>query len=182
MTKQEARALIKEKIRQFDPMEKEKADQSIFQQIIESPRYKQADTLFCYVSTEDEVNTWTILAKALEDGKKVAVPLCIGKGIMEARQIQKLEDLEKGAYGIMEPKEECKKVQTDQIDLAIIPCVSADKKGRRLGHGAGFYDRFLQDTDFYKIMICYRALMLENIPTAEHDIIMDQVIYDEGEM
>lgn len=177
MTKQAARTLIKEKIKQFDLMEKEKADQGIYHQVIESSKYKEAQTIFCYVSTSNEVNTWPIIAKALEDGKIVTVPLCVGKGIMEARRIQSLNDLKKGAYGIMEPEERCEKMSKDQIDLAIIPCVGADKEGRRLGHGAGFYDRFLQETHFFKMMICYERFMLEKVPTEEHDILMDQVIY-----
>lgn len=177
MTKQEARALIKERIRQFDPMEKEKADQGIYHQVMESSEYKKAHTIFCYVSTQDEVNTWPIIARALEDGKEVSVPLCVGKGIMEARKIKNLKDLKKGAYGIMEPKEECLKVSKDQIDFAVIPCVGADKEGRRLGHGAGFYDRFLRDSRFFKMMICYEKMMFEKVPTEGHDIVMDQVIY-----
>lgn len=177
MTKQEARALIKERIRQFDPIEKEKANQEIFQQVIESSEYKEAQKIFCYVSTQDEVNTWPIIARALEDGKEVSVPLCVGKGIMEARKIKNLEDLKKGAYGIMEPKEECQKVSKEEIELAVIPCVGADKEGRRLGHGAGFYDRFLKDSHFFKMMICYEKMMFEKVPTEGHDIVMDQVIY-----
>ena len=62
--------------------------------------------------------------------------------------------------------------------MAVIPCVGADKEGHRLGHGAGFYDRFLRGTRFPKIMICYRKLLLDKVPIEEHDIFMDRVIYD----
>lgn len=177
MTKQEARTLIKERNKQFDIIEKEKANQEIYHQVIESIQYREAQTIFCYVSTQDEVNTWPIIAKAMEEGKTVAVPLCVGKGIMEARKIQSLNDLKKGAYGIMEPEKRCSEMPKDSIDLAIIPCVGADKEGRRLGHGAGFYDRFLQETQFFKMMICYEKFMFDEIPTQEHDVVMDEVIY-----
>lgn len=44
---------------------------------------------------ENEVDTWPLIALALDQGKTVGVPLCIGKGIMEVRQIKTLADFEK---------------------------------------------------------------------------------------
>lgn len=178
MTKKEARQQIKEKIKNLDKQYIKEADQSIFEQIRNLKEYQEAKTIFCYASMENEVDTWPLIALALEQGKVVGVPLCIGKGIMEVRQIKTMADFEKGAYGIMEPSKECPLLPKDQIDMAVIPCVSADREGRRLGHGAGFYDRFLKGTQFPKIMICYRELLLDKVPVQEHDVVMDQVIYD----
>ena len=178
MTKKEARQQIKDKIKQPDKQYIKEADQSIFDQIKELKEYKEAETIFCYASMENEVDTWPLIALALDQGKTVGVPLCIGKGIMEVRQIKTLADFEKGAYGIMEPSKQCKVLPKEQIDMAVIPCVGADKEGHRLGHGAGFYDRFLRGTQFPKIMICYRKLLLDKVPIEEHDILMDRVIYD----
>ena len=166
MTKKEARQQIKDKIKQLDKQYIKEADQSIFDQIKELKEYKEAETIFCYASMENEVDTWPLIALALDQGKTVGVPLCIGKGIMEVRQIKTLADFE------------CKVLPKEQIDMAVIPCVGADKEGHRLGHGAGFYDRFLRGTQFPKIMICYRKLLLDKVPIEEHDILMDRVIYD----
>lgn len=83
------------------------------------------------------------------------------------------------AYGIMEPSRRCPILSKEKIDMAVIPCVSADREGRRLGHGAGFYDRFLDGVTFPKILVCYKELMMDQVPTEEHDILMDQVICDE---
>ena len=159
MTKKEARQQIKDKIKQLDKQYIKEADQSIFDQIKELKEYKEAETIFCYASMENEVDTWPLIALALDQGKTVGVPLCIGKGIME-------------------PSKQCKVLPKEQIDMAVIPCVGADKEGHRLGHGAGFYDRFLRGTQFPKIMICYRKLLLDKVPIEEHDILMDRVIYD----
>ena len=73
----------------------------------------------------------------------------------------------------------CPILSKEKIDMAVIPCVSADREGRRLGHGAGFYDRFLDGVTFPKILVCYKELMMDQVPTEEHDILMDQVICDE---
>ena len=168
MTKKEARQQVKEWMKKLDKNYIEKADQSIFEQVKELKEFQEAKTIFCYASMKNEVDTWQLIALALKQGKNVGVPLCIGKGIMEVRQIHALHDFEEGAYGIMEPSRRCP-----------IPCVSADREGRRLGHGAGFYDRFLDGVTFPKILVCYKELMMDQVPTEEHDILMDQVICDE---
>lgn len=178
MTKKEARQQIKEKIKKLDKTYKQEADQSIFEQIRNLKEYQKAETIFCYASMKDEVDTWQLIKLALKQGKTVGVPLCIGKGIMEVRKITTLNDFEEGAYGIMEPSKNCPILDKEMIDMALIPCVSADKDNKRLGHGAGFYDRFLEETKFPKILLCYRELLMDKVPTEEHDILMDQVIYD----
>ena len=145
----------------------------------ELTEFQEAKTIFCYASMKNEVDTWQLIGLALKQGKNVGVPLCIGKGIMEVRQIHALDDFEEGAYGIMEPSRRCPILSKEKIDMAVIPCVSADREGRRLGHGAGFYDRFLDGVTFPKILVCYKELMMNQVPTEEHDILMDQVICDE---
>lgn len=182
MTKNQVRKLVSQRKKELSMEYKEKANQSILRQVLQLTEYKNAETLFCYVSMEDEVNTWPILGFALEQGKRVGVPLCISKGVMEIRQINSFDDLEKGAYGIMEPKKTCPLIDASDIELGIIPCVSADMEKRRLGHGAGFYDRYLQNTVFPKVLLCWKKLMISQIPTDEHDIKMDRIIFEADEI
>ncbi|MEG1972042.1 MAG: 5-formyltetrahydrofolate cyclo-ligase, partial [Oscillospiraceae bacterium] len=141
--------------------------------------YKKAKTIFCFIGGELEVDTMPLIEKALCSGKKVAVPLCVSKGVMEARLITELSRLSKGRYKIMEPSLDSPVVSPKEIDFGVIPCVSCNEKGERLGHGGGYYDRFMQDTDFFKALICFSCLMTDKIPVEEHDIAVDAVIHEE---
>lgn len=108
------------------------------------PEYRRAQSLFCFVSTTREIDTTPILLDALHSGKTLCVPLCVDDGIMEPRQITSLDQLHRGAYGVLEPEEDTPKMTLDQVDLSIIPCVSCDRLGHRLGQDTGFYDPLLR--------------------------------------
>ena len=69
-------------------------------------------------------------------------------------------------------------IEADEIDFAVLPCVTCDHQGNRLGHGKGYYDRFLKGTKFSTCMICFEKLISGNIPMDDHDQKADSVITD----
>ena len=104
--KKEIRAKIL-KMRQALPKEEVREKSlRIMRRIEETETFKNADNLLAYIDFRGEVATRTLIEKAWELGKKVYVPRVAGKE-MEFYQIHSFEDLEKGAYGILEPKKEC---------------------------------------------------------------------------
>lgn len=176
LTKKELRKILIEKRKNLPIDYRYEADQQIFQKIINSDIYQKSNTIFCFVSTKEEINTRPILEHALNTEKCIVVPKCIEKGIMQAFQIQSFDDLKPGNYGILEPKEYCKYVQPTDIDLAIIPCLSCNSKGYRIGYGGGFYDRYIHNETFIKLAICYEKLICEDIPTDNWDEMVDILI------
>ena len=57
---------------------------------------------------------------------------------MDAYEIQNLEQLKIGSYGILEPGEECDIIlDPTEIQFAIIPCISCNRKGERLDMAGG---------------------------------------------
>ena len=76
---------------------------------------------------------------------------------MQIFKINSLAQLKPGYYGILEPLEQCQEIDGKNIDLIIMPGVSFDRKGGRVGYGAGFYDKFLsmmnRKVDFYLFLI-----------------------------
>ena len=178
--KKELRRQINEKIDQLGEAYCRQADAAICQHIIELPDYQSAGTVFCFVGTQREICTNPILQDALTQGKRLGVPRCIAKGKMEVFQIKSLDDLQEGSYGILEPKPECPKIPPQEIDFGVIPCVSCDRQGHRLGHGGGYYDRYLQNCGFPMAVICREELLCDEIPTMEHDIHIQFVVTEKG--
>lgn len=179
--KKELRRKIKEKLSFTTEKYRKEADRKITESVLELNEYKSADCVFCYVSTEKEMDTFSILQDILQSGKHLGVPKCTGKGIMNVYEIRSLQELYPGAYGILEPKEDPERlIQPEAIDFAFIPCISCDRSGRRLGHGGGYYDRYLEKTHCAKAALCREELLVDEIPVEEHDLRMDFVISEKG--
>ena len=85
--------------------EKQAIDRAIAQNILQSEFYQQAECIFCYVSTAEEIDTRMVLENALASGRTVCVPLCGKDGSMTARKITALSELRTGHYGILEPSD-----------------------------------------------------------------------------
>lgn len=181
MEKQELRQEIQRRREELSRDYRESASAEIAARLLTQPVFHQAESLFCYVSTEEEPSTREILNAALQMGKQVTVPRCIpGSREMEAVQIESLTELAPGTRGILEPRQGLPAVDGYRLELAVIPCVSADRHGGRLGHGAGYYDRFLRGLRIQKYCLCFEALLSEQIPMEEKDIGMDRIFTEKG--
>ena len=177
--KKEIRAKIL-KMRQALPKEEVREKSlRIMRRIEETETFKNADNLLAYIDFRGEVATGTLIEKAWELGKKVYVPRVAGKE-MEFYQIHSFEDLEKGAYGILEPKKECPVYEAGegQTTLAILPGSVFDEKKNRVGYGGGFYDRFLENLrkDAVTIGIAFDLQIFDEVPKEPHDAQLDYIV------
>ena len=119
---------------------------------------------------------------ALEAGKTLAVPLCMGPGVMQARAVRSLEELAPaGPYGIPEPPAGAPEVPPQRLALCVLPCLAAAPDGTRLGYGGGYYDRFLPlACNAVKIALCRAALLEPVLPRECHDVRADFVLTEDA--
>lgn len=152
----------------------------ITEQVVSHPLFVQAKEIWCYVSMGKEVCTEQILVSAWRAGKRTAVPKVTGKREMKFYYIESLNDLETGAFGILEPKEEKKGADCclEKSDLLmLVPGVSFDPAGRRIGYGGGFYDTYLQKMEgCHTFGLAFEVQMADQIPAEAHDIRMEYVM------
>ena len=152
----------------------------ITEQVVSHPLFVQAKEIWCYVSMGKEVCTEQILVSAWRAGKRTAVPKVTGKREMKFYYIESLNDLETGAFGILEPKEEKKGADCclEKSDLLmLVPGVSFDPAGRRIGYGGGFYDTYLQKMEgCHTFGLAFEVQMADQIPAEAHDIRMEYVL------
>lgn len=178
--KQRLRTVIRAEEKNLGAKYKASSSAAICAHIIAMPEYQNAETVFCFVGRSHEIDTAPLLADALAAGKRLCVPLCVDKGIMELRQITDLSQLVCGSYGIQEPPSDAPAISVDDVDLSIIPCLTCDHGGRRLGFGGGYYDRFLSVYRAAAVMVCRERLIREELPVEPHDMPIPWVVTENG--
>ncbi|WP_367924059.1 5-formyltetrahydrofolate cyclo-ligase [uncultured Ruthenibacterium sp.] len=159
------------------------ASEKICQLLWEMPAYQNAKTVFCFVGTSREIDTRLFLERVLLDQKRLCVPLCTGKGVMEARAIASLQTLCPGAMGILEPPKNALCVPPQEIDVCVVPCLAATRQGQRLGYGGGYYDRFLPHlrANAACILVCREKMLMSSLPVESHDICFANVVTEKTE-
>lgn len=178
MGKSELRKIIRNRKRQYSSSQLEELSLSVLSRLNNIEQLAAAQTVLMYYSLPDEVNTHQYIDHLIRQGKRVLLPEVIDSEHMVIREYTGKQDLKEGSFHIMEPigaifPEEKYK----EIEVGIIPGMSFDGKGNRLGRGKGYYDRFLEKVpDMYKIGICFDFQKEESIPTEVTDIKMNEII------
>ena len=142
--------------------------------------YARAECIALYAPAHNETDTGLILSAAFQAGKRVLYPAVCGHQ-MVFRRVERVEALQEGAFGILEPCPTGIDHQADEADLIVVPGVAFDLSGHRIGYGKGFYDRFLQHLGCtaHLIGLCHDFQLIDGaIPVDLHDIPMEIIVSD----
>ena len=142
----------------------------IIKNLINTKEYKQSKNIICYYPLKYEVDTSYCIN---DNDKNIFLPRVNGNFL----DICDCSNLKKGCFGIYEPQTEAIK-DYSKIDMIIIPCLAADRKGYRIGYGKGYYDRFLPTLPLNckKVILVYSDFLYDNIFPENHDIQSDMII------
>ena len=167
--KRRLRRVLKEKLNGISPDKRREISRRICERLLSSPEYLRAGGIFCFVGCGAEIDTRPFLWRAIAEGKRIYVPRCRSAGEMDAVRIRGEGDLSPGMFGIPEPPPAFPAAERDEIGLAVVPCLAADRDAWRLGRGGGYYDRFLENFSGDTVLVCPEALLLPRIPREEWD-------------
>ena len=176
MDKQSLRRHIRQLKRAMTEEQIVSASLALGEKFAASELYRQAKTIYGYLPYNQEVRTVPMLQRALDEGKRVAVPKCYGDE-MRFIYLDDLSRVESGYCGIPEPIADGP-VAHDPTALVLMPGLAFTERGDRMGYGGGFYDKFLAaEPDHPTLALCYAFQMVEQIPTEEYDIPVDCVLW-----
>lgn len=175
-TKKEFRKKMRAKRSTLTKIQVLEESRKILKKLLKTEEYKKAKKVFCYVSFEEEVDTFSLIRQAFSDGKEVAVPKVNGSE-MEFYKIKSLEELQAGHYGILEPA--TNEIEKDLEGIIIVPGLAFDFQYNRMGYGGGYYDRYLNEHPKHKLVkiaLAYEFQVVSMIETEKHDQKMDMII------
>ena len=162
----------------MDPLVWQQATNTITETVINHPLFLEATDIYCYANYNGETGTLAIMEEAWKLGKSVWFPRVEGSE-MNFYLVEQKEDLQSGAYGILEPTGDYK---ADGYDgLLIMPGVAFDEECHRIGYGGGFYDKYLSENKYLcSVGVAYDFQIVENVPTEENDVPLDIIVTNRG--
>ena len=176
MNKQELRRKIREQKRAMTEEDILRRSVRLGELFADCDAYRNAKTIYGYLPYNQEVRTVPMLARALAEGKRVAVPKVYGEE-MKFLYLDDLTKVSKGYSGIPEPIDDGP-VADDKTALVLMPGLAFDPQGHRIGYGGGFYDKFLAaEPEHPTVALCYDFQVLPELETEDFDIPVDLVLW-----
>lgn len=177
MDKKALRAEIRRRKSQYSTEELRQKSQTICEWILDDGVFWASHYILLYSPLPDEVYISPLISAAFNAGKTVLLPVVDGDNLVLKRFLG-FNHLTTGAYNILEPVGELYPIsEYHKIDLAVIPGMAFDPHRHRLGRGKGYYDRLLPHlTNAFKMGVCFDFQYLEEIPSEEWDVRMEEVV------
>jgi len=170
------------KLRGLAPETRDQRSRRIQEKLISSEEFRSSSTIMTYVSLRTEVDTDHLNEKALEVGKRVVVPFFdLEEHRIIVSELESMDDLVEGPYGIRVPANGPQRVSLEEIDIIVVPAIAYDKNNMRLGRGKGYYDRFLAEPGLSTsktVGLAFQFQVLDSLPSDTHDRPVSWVITD----
>jgi len=181
MTKGQLRTTLLRQLQQQKEDERRRRSEAIWRKVVRLTAFRRAKTVCCYVALPYEVQTWRMIERMLERGKRVVVPVAQPRtkrlALSEVRN--PAAELARGAFGVWEPAPTAlRPVSARTLDLVLVPGIAFDRRGHRLGHGRGYFDRFLArlPKTTPTVGLAFRFQLLDRLPVASHDHAVQTVL------
>lgn len=181
MDKNILRGILMQKRAELTREQRKDLDRDISAGITNSPLFQNASMLLIYAPLESEINLLPVALAARKRGIPVAFPRCDKEtNTMQFYILPEGRKLSAGAYGIPEPPEDAPLCIPDERALCIVPALSYDLAGNRIGYGKGYYDRFLSTFSGVTLGATYASMLLKSVPTEAHDLPVDWLFTERG--
>lgn len=145
---------------------------------------RNAQVVFCYLDVPNEVPTRSLVERLLNAGRRVFVPyVTTGSPDLIPYEVRDLDtDLKRGIWGIPTPRiKRCPRRDGGEVELAVAPLVAFDDDGNRIGHGAGYYDRFFSEySRSYRLGLAFEIQRVESCYPQPWDASLDAVVTEVG--
>jgi 5-formyltetrahydrofolate cyclo-ligase len=177
-SKEALRVLFRSKLKAIPPIERALGSAQACSLLKGQKIWQSAHSVLFYHPLPEELDVWPLLTAALGENKQVCLPryLASDNAYVAALLSDIAIDLRQGQFGIREACEHCPVMPLNQLDLILVPGISFDLQGRRLGRGKGYYDRLLAAVRGTKCGLAFDQQITTEIPAEPHDITLDYIV------
>lgn len=177
LSKAGIRRALGQTLQLLTPEAKAAASVAIRGQIKALPSFRAASVIALFYPTSTEPDLRPLLEVP---GKTFLFPVCYPDRSLTWHATPPAGPWKTSGFGITEPDPaQHPAVPSENIDLVLVPGLAFTATGHRLGHGAGYYDRFLAGLPDSTATagVCFETQMLPDLPWESHDVPVQQVIH-----
>jgi len=157
------------------PGQRTAKSREIEERLFSLAEFKSARIVLFFASFRSEVETGSMIRRALTFGKRVVLPKVKGAELALYEIANWDKDVSPGAWGIPEPYED-RQIGLDEIGLIMVPGAAFDEQGNRLGYGAGFYDKLLSSFTKTTVALAFEAQIVPRVPAELHDVPVKKIV------
>lgn len=130
----------------------------------------------------DELDVRPLMRHLSARGMRTCLPVVAGRGWpLLFRVWREGHPLVPGSFKVMEPMQDAPAVHPD---ILLVPLLAWDRRGMRLGYGAGFYDRTLAAlravAPVVAVGTAYAGQRVDSVPTDPYDQPLDMMLTEQG--
>nr|XP_034835368.1 5-formyltetrahydrofolate cyclo-ligase isoform X2 [Maniola hyperantus] len=183
--KQALREKVATKIAQLSADEKKRQSEIVYEKVINHPFYKSAQRIAIFMSTDEEIDTKPMIVHIKAKGAAAFVPQYAG-GKMKMLRLEPDDEqtMPLTRHGIKQhSKDQHREDALDKgLDLIIAPGVAFSSSGGRVGHGGGYYDKYIThlraNPNPPKILaVAFNCQVVDKVPMNEQDQKIDGVVF-----
>jgi 5-formyltetrahydrofolate cyclo-ligase len=131
-----------------------------------------------FMPMKSEISPLPLMHKLAELGAQLALPVVSGRGSpLTMRAYSFGEPLAAGVWGIREPQPDAPAVAPD---ILLVPLLVFDRRGQRIGYGAGYYDMTITGLRAAKTIaavgLAFAAQEIPAVPATARDAPLDLVL------
>lgn len=138
-------------------------------------------TVCAYVPVGTEPGSPALLDALRAAGRRVLLPIVTGREPLDWGVYFGADNLVAGPYGLREPSGlRLGPGAVANADAVLVPALAVDRRGVRLGRGAGHYDRSMGGVTAPRIAVVRAEEFVDRLPAEPHDVLMTAVLTPKG--
>ncbi|KAK0192701.1 hypothetical protein F5146DRAFT_1041128 [Armillaria mellea] len=182
-------------LKNISPATIEEQSKAVTDGVLALDAFRKSKTISCYLSMPTmELDTSTLVQEIVRSNKTLYVPKILPDGSMDFLEIHGADDIKSlpsGLWGIREPgptwngipRRNALDAGCDKLDMVLVPGVAFDRTLSRLGHGKGYYDKYISEYEAsgrprpLLVALALQEQVVDSIlPVDDHDQKMDMIV------
>lgn len=183
--KSQLRRQFRRQLADIDATTARSAARAMTEHVLDLPSVQRAQGVLACLSFGIEIDTWRLVERLMEQGKKLYVPRA-RRGVEDLFVHPYPCELETLSFGLRQPTSQADQLTprdvSERLDVVLVLGLAFDREGYRLGYGGGYFDRFLARYDIPAIGLGYASQVVDALPHEDHDIPMSWVVTEECDL